>query len=883
MPIATTLINRISAAISSVGPSTDLDLLVSYLDVGQRGTVDITPVVNEITRRANLVDANTSYLDAAKLTAAMFKIDNPAPALWSAGGSSEGGPVGEIISGHFLGNPKYVSCNGSRYRVAAYPEMAPIVAAGAIERTTEPTAIVPRSGRINETVSGIDCRFFVDGDVVMIPQQNTSASNDYHLLDVSTDGGVNWVSTFYRPGINSSSMPEAPSSFHGSSTQQVMIVDIVKLDSPGHYSALLISSISTSSSSFAMVTTTDFGMTWSRWINFPGVNYNAQNPNAIRLFYRNGVYLCLSVDYCSYSTNFGQTWVALSTTSTWRPSNAMLRRLELSTDGILAYASGRNVLHFTWPATAAGWNANLNFTTRTNALSANASAIRRCGNIWMAWDAGNAGSAIWTTTNVSNASWAGYSLTGISIIHDLVEMGSNLYILAEATGQARNIFTTPLQAVLSSAVTSLLHVDIPDVNASTTFGRQWSFPSVLFGKILGVANGAYFKLGRSGVSRYNAITGATRLQHIRPDTPQLGNNQFCRKYGQWFTSIMPFEQTVNEAGSRYSSYVFGYSGAPVMHYRSTDARNWIPIGLGVGHIVDGGDRLVRFLPNGTIRVSTDGIVWNSTGVTQPTGMPTVGWGRLWRVHNRIFLCAAVDSISTTVGFWSSGNGGLTWQQNTGLQHPLSTAYIPAGIAFFEGAYHCIGSYADFDPTALGSYNTAVIQRSVDGFTWTTTYTASMTGGSIRFDEMGLFIRGGRLTALAGAKNVNGPGTNAAVLWSTSGLSWTLRDGSDLISANWIHVDTSNGEQKYSFTQSAFIVNQSMIRLRVIRNGVEIPGPVVTPGAEWQLPRALSGAGDDLMGVTSQHFPIYSSASLAFIAHYPTMTGSDPLPFLRVAK
>lgn len=872
MPIPSTVSNRITAAIAAVSESTDLDLLISLIDVGQRSGVNISVASAELLRRANLVDANTDSITASKIAAGLFKIDYPVADLWN-GNSSGGGAieVGQLVSGFFTGNPKYVSANGSRYLVSAYPDMAPLLTAGALPTYYDPvqTKEAVLQGRLDNN-AWREMGTYVDGQVIFVPQQPTSTGRGY-MLGVSQDGGATWRGALPNSAFTAAVMPEANGwGFSDSGSKQIL--DICKLDVPGRYAALISGALS--NASLRLIITDDYGVTWRGWYELQ----NSQSPTAplnYHLFYRNGVLLYVGAGVARYSVDLGVTWVTL-TQSQWNGGTASA--INVSADGILTIPDGTTgFYHLTWPATPAGWSAAIAWTTAASKFATNCSNLKKCGNFWVAWL--NTGNVLYVSSTLTGT-YTSNTLSGITMVRDVNEYNGVFYFIVNtSTGPA--LYSATAATTITGTFAVLAQTLTPALQSGTATLR-WPMPSLKFGFVLGSVDGVYFRHARESIAKITAPTGAGNVVAIYHAQPSQQQPLFCRKYGMWFCSIPQHDANYPTSWQNYVDVSIA-----MLHYRSTDGDNWIPIGTGRSGIIDAGNRLLRLNGAHLLEQSTDGVTWDTTGITRPTIATAPLASRLWRAKDRVYYHTSNStSDNSSAVFLSSGDGGATWQTVTGFTNGMSCALVKGGITHYQGQYYAMEFYNSASPggnPSQGQVDSFRIMASTDGIAFTSIYSTSVANGSVNYAHSGFLLSGSVLYVMPGS--VSGS-TQQLPLVTGNGRTFVQSVGA-LVTQQWSasqckDFDCSNGELRWYMDRS-LTVNSTSVRAIDLFKGNVTEATIITTTQQLTQYASIAGTAGDLLACSASNLFRFSPASAAFMAPQPGTATQVPFPFLRVAN
>lgn len=745
MTVPAVLETRLQTAINAVDANTDLDLLIGLIDSGQRAGVSVGPIAVEVARRAGLVDSNTPVTTAAKLAAALFKIDYPSIDLWAGvnGGSGGGVEIGQIVTGYFEGNPKYLPATGSRYLVSAYPDIAPLLAAGSLPVVVDPVSYTPATfpglNDISTTWRALEP--FVDDDVIMVPTQANTNNPDSHtsLLNISTDGGLTWSPSLLKITFTPQITPDAASAGF-STTNTSSVLAICKRDSPGHYAAIA-APISTSSAAMYLILTDDYGVTWYGWWS-TGTSVVPPQSSECRLFYRNSAFLFLIGTTAKYSINGGSSWSTL-TDAYWTSGNPAIYT-SMMADGTLAYAPNTTALrHFAWPATPAGWSTSLTFTQVTAKFATSVMRVKQCGSWFLAWSLTD--DELYVSSSLLGT-YTRNTIAGISQVRDAFEKNGRFYLLVSGVNGPTVLSATAALTLTDTA--AITNTATPSWTAAVTNAR-WPLTSLMFGTSVGATTRILIKHGRDDLAEILSHTGAGNIALIASATPNSQQPNFCKKYGIWFCSMFLYNQ-VNRNGTQNVTD----NGLLTLHYRSTDLKIWTPIGVGFGHIVAASDRLLRLDHLGVVQKSTDGLTWNTADVTQPVHGLTIVAARLFCAGALIYLYLSDSTSNSTNNVFSvSSNGGRTWTATTGITLAIGQiGAIKAPITFYKGKYYLFNPYWSSDTTSINLANsdTYRILSSTDGISWTAIHTSSIATGTTVPSRIGWMIKDGVLFLSTGS-------------------------------------------------------------------------------------------------------------------------------------
>lgn len=865
MPIPNAVSTRLVSALTSVDATTSLDLLISLIDVGQRSGLDISAASAELVRRANLVDSNTSSIEASKIAAGLFKIDYPVTDLWASPTDGGGGiDVGQLVSGYFTGNPKYVPANGGRYLLSAYPDMTTLVNAGAVVSVSEPALVDPllMNGKSDSTIYR-EQYLYTDADVIIVPQHLHNYTTQGYLLLISQDAGQTWNPCLPKALITISNMPEAASA--GLSNGHVL--SVCKLDQPGSYGIILATNASYGNVYYAY--TTDYGRTWQGW----GLITSSVNFGSVRhsIYFRNGALLYIGPSIAAYSIDKGAVWTQL-TDIQFTGSNSLSSMHTLSDDGYLVCTYNTTSLYYlVWPANIGGWSANIAFTTANAKLPAAKTFIKKCGNFWVAF---STSSAVIYYSSTLLGTYATRSLTGLGGVRDVEYVNGNFFLIADGVSTGWNIYHTPTLDTTGGG--AIIAQSVFPAFGNSTAALRWPLISTIFQINLSAPSYIYYKHGRESIARTaTPDTGGT--SQVFGTTPTMFPH-FCRKYNMWFCSVYPHDA--------YPSSTTTDLGATVLHYRSVDGKNWFGIGTGRSGIIDAGSRLLRLTALGTLEQSTDGIIWNTTGITRP-GIGPVGAARLWRCKNAIYYYTSQNATSSTgSSLYVSLDAGVSWSAVVGITSPGMVALTKGSMVYYNGKYYCWCAYQSSSPTNVQAslVDTTHILQSADGITFTSVYNSTQQVSSFQPNKCGFVLYRGQLYCLGGFMNGD---TQYLSLVTGDGRTYSSAGSSALVvaiqSAGVWDFDYSNGDQRTILEKTISVPNSSYsaLGIEVYKGGTLEATIIYASGVKIS---SIGGADGYLMGANNWAAYLYTPATIAFIAPTPN-TGTSPMPspFMRVAN
>jgi hypothetical protein len=186
-------------------------------------------------------------------------------------------------------------------------------------------------------------------------------------------------------------------------------------------------------------------------------------------------------------------------------------------------------------------------------------------------------------------------------------------------------------------------------------------------------------------------------------------------------------------------------------------KNWgvapSTIATGCGAVVDAGTRLLALDDAHLLWQSTDGITWNTTGITRPTLAGTAGYS----TQARLFVCtngwiyyATFRDNSSAYTFFVSKNNGSTWTSVSSISMAGTSSYTqvlenPCLFKEINGKVYSLS--VNYFSAGYGYY----LNRSTDGitFNFVTGVGDSVTGASYN-RRNGIFEVDGVIYVVIGA-------------------------------------------------------------------------------------------------------------------------------------
>ena len=649
------------------------------------------------------------------------------------------------------------------------------------------------------------------------------------------------------------------------------IVGVCKLDTPGHYAAVLVDSTSTANVYF--ITTRDYGVTWEQWTRITGASSMGVAWNT-QLLYRNGAFLYVANDGAKYSIDQGDTWVTL-TNATWTNTTTVGLYGSLSDDGFYTLAdTTTSIKYFEWPATPAGWNPNLPFVTATSKFAGQAQYVKKLGNYWVAW---NGGTKDVYVSETLLGTYTTNSVTMFSVIYDITEKDGVFYFHGTVTNGLA--YASAMAALNFISTFSLIDVVTLPSMVNPSADLRWPTPWRRFAINIGSAKDVLFRHGREGFARITGPNTVVDISHIVPNNQYLG---YCKKYNRWFCSI-PRHNTTPVASP---GNTFGW-GQRVLHYSSADGRSWIPIGVGFGEIIDAGARLLRMDAMGILQQSTDGITWDQTGISLPTYAGTTAVARLWRVGDVVYYYRGNSATNgATYSLVASLDAGVTWNTVTGIPAPACFAKLKSNVAKFKGEYFALNVYGSANSTSISesSFDSYNVLRSSNGYTFVAVYNSSISTGTFAHSRALLVGLDDYLFVAAGS--ISGNSLNATLL-TADGRNFT--NGSNFWLNNVLG-PAVNPDLQYSAGTVIFSVDKTLTvnSSTFYANEIYVNGTLAftilqnTNVATFVM--GLTGVDGEWLGVTSLGQQRFNANSAAFMVPVPNAgVGAMPYPFMRVAS
>lgn len=496
----------------------------------------------------------------------------------------------------------------------------------------------------------------------------------------------------------------------------------------------------------------------------------------------------------------------------------------LECDGVnIFYANGTDLRWLVYPTN----NAPGAFTNVTSKFSdGQTNRIKKFANRYVAWGSGNLTTVIQTSTTLTGT-YTSTTWTGFGYTQDIVEVGTkwfaNSYIAASTK---YNLVHT------SDAVSPAIPVERSFVSPAlcTTNAIVESYFPRRYGT--GTSSCYFLHSAYDMASTTNGTTFTAVYRH-KPRT----NLGIIKKYGYYFAESN-WDSDSNNFSTFYDFSMAYNGGGNRILYRSTDMKTWEPLFVVRSGVYDLGTRLYVLQGNAAASAlqSTDGVTWNTTGITEPSGQPTNKYYVKVIVCNGLLFRFVFDSSGTSShGCWVSSNQGLSWSSTSLSQnYNGSNADIinwqnmlgAGSMAFFKGRYYHIVSFYDSSTNQFWLWKLAV---STDGITWT--YPFASSGNWTSASHLGQITRSRTPIVVAigdylymdhGGWDNNG--SSKSLYRTQDGISWEWYDSvlPDVPSAyvdNSQNFATENGPDVY------FVVRSTSPYL-IYKNGTLLDRPIV---------------------------------------------------------
>lgn len=803
-------------------------------------------------------------------------------------GSSVTIPIGTIVQGYLGHDADYVRANNSRYPLSEYPDIQPLLAAGVLPEFNGSVSVSTDiiHGSIDNSTS-YDSVPFVDGDVIFQMQKPTSG-NYGSLLAISTDGGATWRQSLVKATL-AALYPEATVQVGTWANSRSLITGVCKLDSPGHYAALLIPQLA-ANSNLTLITTDDYGITWKDFYVVTGIN-SAASTAPIKLWYRNGVYLVsyTASPFSMYSIDGGQTWANL--TSTGFPSNTLAYYGFLSATGVLQYPNGSAYIYLNWPATPAGWSSGLAMVNDAAKFPTTAQLCKQFGSIRVGWSTSTT-RLIFLAYSPPPAAFTSIDITSkipnLNSIIDIDYHNGYFYVLcniSSTTGMRKAIYTFQDAGSAVIGTMSLFGTDqIPSfLDPIGTLLSDWPIAAPKFGDKTPNTSGVIITHGRESIARLTAPSGPGNAVRLYSPTPTNRNSGLCYKYGKLFCNVSP--KLTSDSGSALSD-VSVLAGSDTLHFYTEDfGVTMVPIGRGLGNIYDAGTRLLRLSGAGILQQSQNGVDWNTSGITQPTNTTNVtAGGRIWGAGTAVYCLKYASGGDYTLRV--SLDAGSSWSAvSVPVEGQLSGA-LRGNLTFWKGAYYLLMPYTSATsgvPPAASAVESVYVLRSTNGINFTTLATISGSAGSWNSNKAGFYEVGDYLAIYGGWSTASAH--NGYISKIGKFFTGALSIASDIAASGFCDHIYNAGEHTYTYQKPSPMI-PSTILTNVIGANWEFRNVIVVTGNMGDTNNAAAVTklpdGRFVFG-TSSGLAIMDPALVTFGVPTPATSGDGvvALPFMRV--
>lgn len=587
------------------------------------GNFDRTVLDVELQRVADDVSGSSTAAELISLGAALPRQNVNAASV----------EVGSYIAGLFKGDPKYLQCNGGTYLRSAYPELSDLALSGltqqiSISATEDTNAAISSSYETSPSIYKFNGKFYK----LCAGTSNTSGWL-FSPIQVSTDGIV------FRP-VNSISIASPLNSYSGNVQMDVMIASGTTLLAFGRLAA-------NSANYLIQMRSLDDGKTWQfSTVRGATISYSSTVSPVLAAAIGNTVIAHIRGEAASsiyYSSTFGGSWSTLNDTDAVNSKfiNGLVedgsRFMIGFSDGSSAYTAAADPSGSTWTAVA----------------PPNANARGVLAVVSGKWVMGGASGYVATCTALGT--WVAQATCTTAMpslnIERILVNGSVLAFSQLATGGQVFYCTDASTLPAATAITA---------DAIVSNAAKLVIASIADGNF-------YIRIGAESVIRSASLSPSSYSSiQVKLDVDAQGSfdnphQGIIKKYGLYFYSV----------GGAYQH----------KRYVSADLKSWrlapAAIFTGCGAIVDAGTRLLALDDNHLLWQSTDGLTWDSTGITRPTllGTPYSYYARLYVCENGWIYFVRFYNSDASYQVFVSKNSGSTWSAVSGLGFAGSSSYI----------------------------------------------------------------------------------------------------------------------------------------------------------------------------------------------------------------
>lgn len=617
------------------------------------------------------------------------------------GGSS---PVGSYLTGKLAADTNYLRCNAARYLLSAYPDVQTLVDSGQLVTNYEMSEQYTNRITVPLYTQYSTYAWVADNNRILFGSR-AGYSTDTHLINRSDDSGTSWSKLVL--------MSNLAVACGLSQSASMTVHDIIKVGTDSY--CAIVSDYGANPKFFTIKTTnafTSYSVVGTTIALGTGTSFQSYSQRArfvagpdsnkfIVVVPENGgtcVFLITFDGGTSYQTlqKNGVTWTGGAA-------------FNIDGDGTnLFYASGTTLFHMVWPTN----NTPPAFTSVASKFSTSMDRIKKLTNRYVAWPSGS--SATINTCTTLTGTYSASTWTGYQSVSDIAEVGTKWFIYCYSTTPAKYTIAHTTDAV--SPATPVDRSFVSPAACSDYPLTEWFHFQRRYGTAL---NSIQFVHGVNDIaSTANGTTFTSVYRHI-PRT----NLGVVKKYGYYFTAA-------EVLGGLNSSTLQSFSmtsNNQRMLYRSTNLQDWEPLFFVKSDIMDVGSRLFVLVPTGTNTVAgrqtTDGVTWNTTGITEPSKTTLQHYNRL-NVCNGLLYWYMYDAAAPSVVYVVSTNSGLSWSNvsplhvdwggsATGMWDTSSFQFV-GNMAFFNGKYFHISSGWD----SVSSFWRYRLGVSTDGISWT---------------------------------------------------------------------------------------------------------------------------------------------------------------------
>ncbi len=500
--------------------------------------------------------------------------------------------VGSYVAGLFKGNSKYLACNGGTYLRSAYPDLT-TESLSSLSQQVSPATTLPVNGTLSVSTDIFPSIHKFNGKFYRLGSGSSNTSTWTIVpIQVSTDG-INFVPV----AVPSMASPITSSS--GTFQMDTMLANGTTLLAFGRM-------LCNGSNYIVQLRSQDDGKTWIfSTVRTVTQSYNTQLAPVLAAAIGNTVIAHTRGEQANtvyYSISFGGSWSTLSDTDVVN-TKYINGLVEDGTRFMVGFSDGSSAY------TAA---ADPNGTAWTAVAPPNANARGVLAVVSGKWVMGG------TSGYVATATTPGTWVAQATCTSGMPSFNIDRILVNGTTIGFSGLVTTGGQVFYCDDASTLLAATAVVADSVANNPAKLILASVADGNF-------YLRVLNENIIRSVTLASAS----FSPVQAMLQ-----------VASIASFDTVNHGIVKKYGIYLASFGGAGQnKRFMSSDMQLWrtapAAIVTGCGAVVDAGDRLLALDDNQVLWQSTDGLLWDATGITRPTltGSPYSYAARLYVCEN----------------------------------------------------------------------------------------------------------------------------------------------------------------------------------------------------------------------------------------------------------